>query len=122
MLRWGVEILDSLGDQFFYSTVALRLADCLLQTRPPDDEEIVALCVAARERTMQGDLVNFVYLDNIEARRLAHEGSSAAAAEVGRRAADTADTTDNFDVRSSAWASLAETLHPDGRRDDGARR
>ena len=76
MLRWGVQILDELRDRFFYSTVALRLAQCLLQTRPPDDEEIVALCASARERTMEGDLVNYVYLDGIEAQRLAHVGSS----------------------------------------------
>ena len=118
VLRWGVDILDSLGDRFFYSTVALRLVDCLLLTRPPDDAEIIALYASARERTLDGDLVNFVYLDSIEARRLAHEGSREAAAEFGRRAADTADTTDNFDVRSTAWASLAETLLLNGDREE----
>ena len=121
MLRWGVQILDELRDRFFYSTVALKLAQCLLQTRPPDDEEIVALCASARERTMEGDLVNYVYLDGIEAQRLAHVGSSQAAVELGRRAAATADTTDNFVVRSHAWESLAQTLLLAGEPDDAAR-
>jgi tetratricopeptide (TPR) repeat protein len=121
VLRWGVEILDALGDRYFYSTVALRLADCLLVTRPPDDEEIVALCAAARERTLEGDLVNLVYLDSIEARRLAHEGSSEAATRLGRRAAETADTTDNFVVRSTVWASLAATLLLTGDREEARR-
>jgi tetratricopeptide (TPR) repeat protein len=121
MLRWGVQILDELRDRFFYSTVALKLAQCLLQTRQPDDEEIVALCASGRERTMEGDLVNYVYLDGIEAQRLAHVGSSQAAVELGRRAAATADTTDNFVVRSHAWESLAQTLLLAGEPDDAAR-
>jgi class 3 adenylate cyclase len=118
LLRWGVELLGGLRDQFFYSTVALRLADCLLQTRPPDDEEITALCTAARERTLEGDLVNFVYLDGIEARRLAHAGSTVEAVDLARKAAETADTTDNFDVRSHAWYALAETLVLAGELDE----
>jgi hypothetical protein len=111
VLREAFEILDRLGDKYFFSTVALQLADCLmLRRRPPDDAEVTAICAAARERTLAGDLVNFVYLDGIEARRLAHEGSSSDAAQLARTAVDTADTTDNFAVRSHAWASLAETL------------
>jgi hypothetical protein len=110
LLRDGVESLDRLGDHFFYSTVALRLADCLLHTRSPDDAEVAELCAKARERSLVGDLVNFVYLDAIDARRLAYDGSAADAADLARRAVDAADTTDNFDVRGSAWASLAETL------------
>jgi tetratricopeptide (TPR) repeat protein len=109
LLRESFETLDRLGDQFFFSTVALRLADCLLQTRPPDDEEVARLVEVARDRTLAGDLVNFVYLDGIEARRLAHSGSSAEGIRIGRKAAETADTTDNFDVRSHAWYALADT-------------
>ena len=110
VLREGVEVLGRLSDKFFFGTVALRLADCLLLRRPPDDEEVVALCEAARERTLAGDLVNFIYLDGIEARRLAYGGAAARAAELARAAVETAEQTDNFDVRSHAWASLAETL------------
>jgi tetratricopeptide (TPR) repeat protein len=110
ILRDAVETLEGFGDQFFFSTVALRLVDCLLQTRSPDDEEIARLVTVARERTLAGDLVNFVYLDGIEARRLAHAGSVADAKALAHKAAETADTTDNFDVRSHAWQSLAETL------------
>jgi hypothetical protein len=110
VLREGVETLDRLGDQFFYSTVALRLADCLLLRRPADDEEVAAICATARERTLAADLVNFLYLDQIEARRLAHQGDSAAAVQLARSAVETADTTDNYAVRGHAWASLAETL------------
>jgi class 3 adenylate cyclase/tetratricopeptide (TPR) repeat protein len=121
ILRESLETLDRLGDQFFFSTVALRLADCLLQTRRPDDEEVARLVEVARDRTLAGDLVNFVYLDGIEARRLAHAGSSSEASELARKAAETADTTDNFDVRSHAWYSLAETLVLVGDLDEAAR-
>ena len=111
VLREAVEVLDGLGDQFFFPTVALRLADCLLLTRPPDDDEVSALCAVARERTLEGDLVNFVYLDGIEARRLAYAGSADEARDLAAKATQTADTTDNFDVRSHAWYARAETLH-----------
>ena len=72
--------------------------------------EVARLVAVSRERTLGGDLVNFVYLDGIEARRLAHAGSAAEGAELGRKAAATADTTDNFDVRAHAWYALTETL------------
>ena len=118
VLRESVETLDRLRDQFFFSTVALVLANCLLLTRPPDDEEVAALCKVARERTLAGDLVNFVYLDGIEARRLAHAGSGREGIELARKAAETAGTTDNFDVRSHAWHAFAETLVLAGQLDE----
>jgi class 3 adenylate cyclase len=120
LLREAVEILVGLRDQFFFSTVALRLADCLLLRRPPDDEEVASICRVARERSLAGDLVNFVYLDGIEARRLAHEGSHAAGEALARGAVETAETTDNFDVRSHAWYALALTLHLAGKHEDTA--
>jgi class 3 adenylate cyclase/tetratricopeptide (TPR) repeat protein len=109
-LREAIELLDELGDQYFFSTIALMLADCLLQARSPDHEEVARLVTGARERTLAGDLVNFVHLDGIEARRLAHAGSRAEAVELARQAAETADTTDNFSVRADTWYMLAETL------------
>ena len=121
ILRDAVDTLDGLGDHFFFSTVALRLADCILLTRPPDDEEVSALCAVARERTLAGDLVNFVYLDGIEARRLAHAGSADEAIARARTAAETADTTDNFDVLSHAWYAFAETLALADEVDEGRR-
>jgi class 3 adenylate cyclase/tetratricopeptide (TPR) repeat protein len=121
LLRDAYQTLDELGDQYFFPTVALRVADCLLLTRSPDDEEIAALCGVARERTLPGDLVNFVYLDGIEARRLAHAGSKDEAVELARRAADTADRTDNYDVRSHAWYALAATLQLVGEPEEAAR-
>jgi tetratricopeptide (TPR) repeat protein len=110
LLRGAVETLDELGDQFYYSTVALRLAECLLLSRPPDDGEVVAICEQARERSLAGDLVNFVYLDAIEARRLAWSGSTADASALARRATETSDTTDNVECRSEAWYALCATL------------
>ena len=110
VLRESVEMLDRLRDRFFFPTVALRLADCLLQTRRPDDDEVASICGIARERSLEGDLVNFVYLDGIEARRLAYTGSGDDGRELALSATETADTTDNFDVRSHAWYARAETL------------
>jgi hypothetical protein len=89
--------------------------------RPPDDEEVVSLCTVARERSLAGDLVNFLYLDLLEARRLAHQGSSAEGTALARKTVEVADTTDNYDMRSHGWASLAEALHTAGEPDEAAR-
>ena len=118
ILRDAVEILDELGDQFFFSTVALHLAECLRLTRSPDDVEVARLVTAARERTLGGDLVNFVYLDGGEARRLAYAGSASKGVKLARKAVATADETDIFDVRSSAWYAFAETLLIAGEREE----
>jgi hypothetical protein len=120
-LRGGVEVLDALGDHFFFSTVALRLVDCLLLTRTPDDEEVTRIVAAARERTLAGDLVNFVYLEGIEARRLVHAGSRSEGVDLGRNAAERSDATDNFTVRSHAWYAFAETLVLAGEPEEAAR-
>jgi class 3 adenylate cyclase/tetratricopeptide (TPR) repeat protein len=121
VLREAVEVLDGLGDHFFFSTVALRLADCLLQTRPPDDDEVARICAQARARSLPGDLVNFVYLDGIEARRLVRAGSAREGVALARKAVETADTTDNFEVRSYSWYALAETCLLAGEPDEAAR-
>jgi class 3 adenylate cyclase/tetratricopeptide (TPR) repeat protein len=110
LLREGAETLDALGDRFFFPTVVLRLADCLLQTRLPDDTEVAELCARARNRSLPGDLINFLYLGALDGHRLAYEGSGEAGVELVRRSLEIAETTDNFDVRSTAWASLAQTL------------
>ena len=121
VLRESFDVLDELQDQFYFSTIALRLADCLLLRRPPDDEEVAALSVVARERTLAADLVNFIYLDGIEARRLAYEGSARAGVDLARGAVRDLDSADNFDVRSHAWFALAETLALAGEPDEAAR-
>jgi class 3 adenylate cyclase len=110
ILREAAATLDALGDQFFYPTVVLSLVNALLLRRSADDPEVLRLSAAARERSLAGDLVNFVYLDGIEGRRLAAAGSPEEGVFQSRAAAETADTTDNFDVRSHAWHALAETL------------
>jgi tetratricopeptide (TPR) repeat protein len=120
VLREGFESLDRLGDHYFFSTVALRLADCLLLTRAPDDAEVARICRVARERTLEADLVNFVYLDAIEGRRLVHAGSEREGIELARKATATADETDNFDVRSHAWYGFAEALLLAGELEESA--
>jgi hypothetical protein len=121
VLRESLAALDELQDQLYFSTIALELVDCLLQWRTPDDEEVAALFAVARERTLGADLVNFVYLDGIEARRLAYEGFRAEGVGLARRTVETIDRTDNFIVRSRTWAALAETLHLAGEADEAGR-
>jgi hypothetical protein len=121
VLRESFAALDELQDQFYFSTIALLLASCLLLRRAPDDEEVAALCAVARERSLGADLVNFVYLDGIEAQRLAYQGSAADGIALGRRAVETIDATDNVNVRSHTWYALAETLRLAAEPDEAGR-
>jgi hypothetical protein len=121
ILREAVTSLEAFGDQFFYSTVALTLVNCLLLRKDPDDAEVVSLCETARQRTLPGDLVNFIYFDGIDARRLAHSGSVEEGIALAERGVETADRADHFEVRVSAWHALTETYRLAGRPHDAAR-
>jgi class 3 adenylate cyclase/tetratricopeptide (TPR) repeat protein len=118
ILREGYEALRDIGDRFFFSTVALMLAAALADQFATDDDEIDDLCAVARERTIAGDLANFIALDYVEAQVLARGGRLADAEVTARRSVETADGTDHFSMRSRSRLSLAEVLVRAGERDE----
>ena len=120
VLREGFEVLDALGDRFFFPTVAAWLAAALIDTLSPDDAEIASLCDLVRKRSIPGDLANFVALDWIEARLLARAGRPAQAEALARRALESADGTDHFQLRARSRLALAEVLVRAGRPHEAA--
>ena len=109
LLRVGADELRALGNQAFFSTVAVRLAQCLyLQGRFDEAREIGAI---AREASPSGDLINFVLADALEGCVLSVDGRHEEAEALLRRARDRVEATDFFFARAEARLLHAETLH-----------
>jgi len=119
-LRAGYDELDRLGDRYFFPTVALCLADSLYRQPPEDYSEVEALCAIARERTTSEDLVNFVYLDAIEACLLARSERFDNAVALARRGLELAETSDLVDPTNKTRVLVAETLVLAGHSDEAA--
>jgi class 3 adenylate cyclase/tetratricopeptide (TPR) repeat protein len=116
VLRRALEELERLGDRFFFATVALSLAGALVDHRG-DEKEIEALCAVARERTIPGDLANFIWLDWVESRLLAMRGRLDEAEARARHALESSEETDHFLMRARSRLALAEILHRAGQQD-----
>jgi class 3 adenylate cyclase/tetratricopeptide (TPR) repeat protein len=116
-LRDGFAELERLDDRSFGPTIAALLAVCLAhQGRGHEARE---LCALVRERTLPGDLVNFVYLAEAEARLAASDGRLAEAESLARSGLDLAESSDLFALRGmrARW-TLAETLWLRGKTDE----
>jgi class 3 adenylate cyclase/tetratricopeptide (TPR) repeat protein len=112
-LRSGIEELDRLRSDAYFSTAAGDLALCLhLQGRY---DEVAALCATIRERSPSADVVNFIFADALEGGVRAHEGRFDEAEELGRRAVEDADETDFVENRAQSRLLLAESLLAAGR-------
>ena len=114
VLREGYDELLAMADRFFLPTVAAYLAETLLNESNADLDQVEALCSLVREKSISGDLVNFVVLDATEARALVRRGRTEEAVLLARRAAAAADSTDYFDLRSRSRLALAEVLRSVG--------
>jgi class 3 adenylate cyclase len=116
MLRESYEELRGLSDRFFLPTVAAYLAEALANRFGDEHEEIDELLSLIRERSISGDLVNFVALDAVGGRMLARRGQIDDALALARRGLEAADTTDLFDLLGRARLCLGEVLARAGAR------
>ncbi len=107
-LRQGVEELQALGNQAFFSTVAVRLAQLLYaQDRFDEARE---LCAVVREASPPDDLINFVLADAIDGCLLAHQGGHDDADVLLTRAVEGVEKTDFFFARADVHLMHAEAL------------
>jgi hypothetical protein len=116
VLREGYEALLAMADRFFLPTVAAILAETLLHDPDADLDEVEGLCSLVRERSISGDLVNFLVLDAAEARMLTRRGQTEEAVVLARRSVATSDSTDYFELRSRSRLALVEVLMSAGER------
>jgi class 3 adenylate cyclase len=119
VLREALEELERVGDRYYFSTVALCLAECVAH-RGGSEAEIERLCAVARQRTLADDFVNYVFLDGIGAVLLARRGHAAEAEGLARRSVASAETTDHVDVIAVARTLAAETLALGGAVEEAA--
>ena len=103
----GLDLLERIGDQSYYPTLAVMLAQVLLHQHRLG--EVSEWLDRSRATTGADDVVNFVLVDAIEGTVLAHEGRHEEAEASGRRAVELADTTD-YAARAVAHSYFAETL------------
>jgi tetratricopeptide (TPR) repeat protein len=112
VLRSGFDELRALGNQAFFSTVAIRLAQCLyLQGRFDEAGEITAI---GRGASPPDDLINFVFADAIEGCLLSRAGRDEEAEALFRRAIERVETTDFFFARSEVRLLHAHALSCSG--------
>ena len=116
--RSGLEELERLGDRAFFATLASVLASHLYYQGRFD--EAGEYCSRARESTPAADLVNFVYVDGLEALLLARDGQYEEAEERVHRALELAETTDFWAARGDSHLMLAEVRALAGKSDEAA--
>jgi tetratricopeptide (TPR) repeat protein len=120
-LRLAVSELEALGDRYFLPTVALELADCICQQGTDRDDEIRAFCELARERTIPGDLINFLYLDGLEGYLAVRGGRPEEGVRLARRGLEAAETTDAVDVINRSLTLLVVCLSVAGKAAEAAK-
>jgi class 3 adenylate cyclase/tetratricopeptide (TPR) repeat protein len=119
VLREGLEILDTIGDNSYYPTVAAVLAECLYR-QGADDAEIEELLRRVRETTGADDLSNFVWLDLVQGLLHARRGEQEEADRYSQSAVELADTADFHFPRANSRAFRAEVLARAGRHAEAA--
>jgi len=108
LLRSGADELEALGNQAFFSTVTVYLAECLYMQGRFD--EVRELCAVGREASPADDLINFVYADALEACLLSRDDRHEEAEALLRHAVDRVETTDFFFARADVHLLHAEAL------------
>jgi tetratricopeptide (TPR) repeat protein len=107
-LRQGVEELQILGNQAFFSTVAVRLAQFLYTQGRFDEASDMSR--VAREASPPDDLINFVFADAIDACILSHADRHHEADMLLQRAVEGVERTDFFFARADVHLMHGEAL------------
>ena len=107
-LRQGVAELRALGNQAFFSTVAVRLAQHLYTHGRFDEAR--DMCAVVREASPADDLINFVFADAIEGCLLSRDDRHEEAEACIDRALEAVETTDFFFARADVRLLHAEAL------------
>ena len=117
--REGIELLDSIGEKGYLSTLAANLADVLYQQgRMDESEEITRLAEAAGA---SDDIPTQVLWRSVRAKLLARRGLHEEAVALAEEGIALNEGTDSWDVRAEALVDLGEVHELAGHRDDAIR-
>ncbi len=115
-LRQGMEMLGSIGELGFRSTMAANLAHVLYeQDRLDEAAEMIGV---SEDLGASDDLVNQIQLGGVRAKLLAREGRIDEALASAEEAVAMSDGTDFWDNLSIAPENLGEVYRLAGRRND----
>ncbi|HEX9416909.1 MAG TPA: adenylate/guanylate cyclase domain-containing protein [Gaiellaceae bacterium] len=115
--REGYEILESMGEKGYLSTIAGHLAEALYEQGRYDEAEEAAL--SANALGSPEDVETHRRWKAVEAKILARRGDFEEAAQLGREAVSLADQTDSYS-RADSRLNLAEVLMIAGRSDEAS--
>ena len=116
VLRRDYDILASMGETYFRSTIAALLGNALWALERRD--EAVSFAEIARDLADEDDALSQVGWRTVKAKDLAVGGHVAEGLELAQRAVEIASRTDDIELRADALVELAETLRLAGRVDE----
>ncbi|HUF01940.1 MAG TPA: adenylate/guanylate cyclase domain-containing protein [Gaiellaceae bacterium] len=119
VLRDGLAELEGSDERAFSSTMTAYLAESLYEQGRL--EEVAELCGVVREKSPPDDLINFVYVDALEACLLARAERHEEAQKLAMSTLQRVDTTDFFFARSELRLFVADVLVLGGRSSDARR-
>ncbi|MGH2680023.1 MAG: ATP-binding protein [Actinomycetota bacterium] len=115
-LREGIEMLESIGELGFRSTLAANLAHVLYERgRFAEAAEMIGV---SEELGASDDLVNQVTARGIRAKLLAREGRTEDAIAVAEEAVSMSEGMDFWDTLAGVFENLGEVYRLAGRRDN----
>jgi tetratricopeptide (TPR) repeat protein len=120
VLRRDYEVLESLGETYFRSTVAGLLGSALWAMGR--EEEAERFADISREIADEDDVLSQVVWRSVSAKSLARRGESAAAIAVASEAVQIAAATVDIELQADALTDLAEVLELAGQGGSAAPR
>jgi class 3 adenylate cyclase/tetratricopeptide (TPR) repeat protein len=108
VLREGFELLESIGETGFLSTIASSLAQAIYRQKRYEEAE--RFSEVSEQTAAPGDLASQVGWRCTRATVLAQRGEAEQAEDLAREAVDIARRTDHLNMRASALLAFADVL------------
>jgi hypothetical protein len=116
LIRHGYDLMTATGDRAFASTLAVSLADALLDVG--DDAEALRFATIARETSSSDDVMSQAGGRALQARVISRRGDHGAAEPLAREAAGIMAATDYLSIHGDVLVHLAHVLREAGKGDD----
>jgi class 3 adenylate cyclase/tetratricopeptide (TPR) repeat protein len=113
VLREGFELLESIGETAYLSTIASELAEAIYRQKRYEEAE--RFSEVSEQTAAPGDLASQIGWRRTRATVLAQRGEAEQAEDLAREAVDIARRTDHLNTHASALLALAEVLAIGGR-------
>jgi tetratricopeptide (TPR) repeat protein len=116
LIRQGYDLMTATGDRAFASTLAVSLADALLDVG--DEAEALRFATISRETSSSDDVMSQAGGRAIQARAISRRGDHTAAEAIAREAEAIMATTDYLSVHGDVLVHLAHVLREAGKLDE----